>query len=285
MTNNQLVIFNAVVNQGSFKKASESLFKSQSALSLAIKNLEEELGFNLFSRAGYRPELTTKGRTFYQKSALIAEQFKELEVFGRELASFNDPLVSISIDNIFPMDEMERVFKTFRSESPLTKIKLQSDILDGGIEKLIDKTVDFSIVPNFLLDSTMEYQKISTIEFVSVLAPEMMKQIKDAATDLLTLPQIIINSSAKKPKDFTVGVQDQGHHWFVSDQALKKELLLRGMGWGNMPVHQIVDEIEHQKLMPLDAYRSRSYIDLYLVKLKEKALGKNARRLWELFSI
>ena len=55
----QLEMFQAIVETGSFTKAGEKLFVSQSAISRQIKLLEEELGDQLFKRnAAYSQQET-----------------------------------------------------------------------------------------------------------------------------------------------------------------------------------------------------------------------------------
>lgn len=53
-----------VAGTGSFDAASERLFVSQSAASLRIQRLEEDLGQTLFLRSRARAELTTSGVEF-----------------------------------------------------------------------------------------------------------------------------------------------------------------------------------------------------------------------------
>ncbi|MGL5439045.1 MAG: LysR family transcriptional regulator [Filifactoraceae bacterium] len=66
MNNNDILAFSELVKQGSFSKAAEKLFITQSALSLKIINLEKELGCKLFHRQkGIRNvELTHSGKEF-----------------------------------------------------------------------------------------------------------------------------------------------------------------------------------------------------------------------------
>lgn len=52
MTLHQLRIFLAVARQRSFTLASEELHLSQPDVSLHIRELEEEIGLNLFERVG-----------------------------------------------------------------------------------------------------------------------------------------------------------------------------------------------------------------------------------------
>ena len=63
MTLEQLVVLNAIVEQGTFRGAAEHLNKAQSAISHMLKKLEDELGFAVLSRENYRPELTEKAKS------------------------------------------------------------------------------------------------------------------------------------------------------------------------------------------------------------------------------
>jgi len=57
----RLTYFLAVVDEGGFTSAGKAVFVSQPALSLAIKELEQELGTELFDRLGRRVVLTAAG--------------------------------------------------------------------------------------------------------------------------------------------------------------------------------------------------------------------------------
>jgi len=61
MDTNRLRHFVAVVDHGGFTAASKAVFVSQPALSLAVKELERELGTPLFARVGRGVQLTAAG--------------------------------------------------------------------------------------------------------------------------------------------------------------------------------------------------------------------------------
>jgi DNA-binding transcriptional LysR family regulator len=61
LDNFRLVVFRAVAEQRSFRKAAEELYLTQPAVSLQIKALEEELGVQLFDRTGTQARLTAAG--------------------------------------------------------------------------------------------------------------------------------------------------------------------------------------------------------------------------------
>jgi DNA-binding transcriptional LysR family regulator len=61
MDSRKLAHFVAVVDHGGFTAAARAVFVSQPALSLAVKDLEAELGVDLFTRIGHRVRLTPAG--------------------------------------------------------------------------------------------------------------------------------------------------------------------------------------------------------------------------------
>ena len=60
----QLLTFIRVVQFQSFSKAADSLGYSQSAVTIQIKNLEQDLNTHLFDRVGKRVTLTPEGERF-----------------------------------------------------------------------------------------------------------------------------------------------------------------------------------------------------------------------------
>jgi len=72
----QLLSFHHIVKTGSFSKASSNIFRSQSAVSHQIKNLEKELGIKLLERPGKRIKLTEEGRILFD---VISAFFNDLD--------------------------------------------------------------------------------------------------------------------------------------------------------------------------------------------------------------
>ena len=75
----QILGFHQTAKLGSFTKAAEATFRTQSALSHQIKALEEELDCRLFERIGRRKlRLTRAGKRFYQFSMTLFENYDHL---------------------------------------------------------------------------------------------------------------------------------------------------------------------------------------------------------------
>lgn len=73
MTLNQLNYYVEIVRQGSFTKAAEKLFVSQSTLSKAIRALEEEFQMELINRGAKEFQLTPQGNVFNEYAVKILD--------------------------------------------------------------------------------------------------------------------------------------------------------------------------------------------------------------------
>lgn len=130
---------------GSFTRAAQSLNMTQPALSLQIKNLENEIGISLFDRSRSRIEPTEQGLKFLLKAGEIVMAGKQLKEYALTLGSqfggelklgiiptlspylvplFLDPLLNQYPDLTLEIHEL-------LTEEILQKIRLGD--LDGGI--------------------------------------------------------------------------------------------------------------------------------------------------------
>ncbi len=69
----------AIANSGTFREASEQLFVSQPSMSIAIKDLEGELGFQIFERTNTGTSLTIEGERFYEHAQSVLRNFENFE--------------------------------------------------------------------------------------------------------------------------------------------------------------------------------------------------------------
>ena len=76
-TLDQLRILRAIASEGSFKKAADSLYVTQPAVSLQIQNLEKQLDVSLFDRGGRKAQLTEAGHLLLSYSERILSQCQE----------------------------------------------------------------------------------------------------------------------------------------------------------------------------------------------------------------
>ena len=145
MNNTDVIAFSEVVKQGSFSKAAEKLFITQSALSSKIKNLEEELDCKLFYRKkGVRyVELTKAGKDFLN---LIDRWNKLWFEMSNVKSVVSDISFVVSALNSISTSLLPQVFFKFLERNDKVFLKTEDLSSYASYDAIENRTVDFAIV-------------------------------------------------------------------------------------------------------------------------------------------
>jgi len=285
MTLDQLKALRAVVEKGGFRAAAESLYKSQSAISIAIKKLEGDLGITLFQRDQYRPRLTAEGEVLYEKAKSILSHAEELSNLADHLSGGEEPELNVAMSAIVPVDAPLSLFNSVMEQCPATRLALLVETLNGTMERLNDNDADIAITEVFEQQNDYVYADLTQIELVSVISSRSKLAERAGSLvekDMEGTTQIIVRDSSRHSEKKTAGIVEGTHHWVVSDFTTKKRIIASGMGWGRMPMHMVKNEIETGELLLLGNEEfSPLKIDIKAVRKKEKPLGPVAAGLWE----
>jgi DNA-binding transcriptional LysR family regulator len=281
MTLDQIITLDNIVKYGSFKMASQKMFKSQPSLSMAIKKLEDEYGIQLFDRDGYRPILTKEGEAFYAKAQILIGQYYELETLAKELSIGVETSINICIDAIFPLNKISDVLSQFFTPTSATTLNLEIDVLEGLERRLQKEEVDFAIGPN--MRTGFEIEAIPFLEafIVPVISSRHLDRINGNVDALKTIPQIVVSSSSKKDKK-NISNSLNNNFLFTSDMYTKEQLITSGLGWGNLPFNQAEPKIEAGEIaiIPGIPQLQSQKFAMYLLRKKSKILGPKAKKLW-----
>jgi DNA-binding transcriptional LysR family regulator len=281
MTFDQVLVFHKIVEAGSFKAAAAQLHKTQPAISLAIKKLEEEMEVDLFDRSGYRPELTAHGKAFYERSFKVLQGMSELDGLSNSFRKLEEPEIFISIDGISPLPKLLHIFKSFGDKFPNTKLNLGFDILSESERRVLSREAQIGIT-HFISDrNALEVLPITTVKMLPVISRELYKERKvKTQNDLKEIDQIVIGD--KNPKGASFGLLDTGKKWRINEGNFKRDIILAGLGWGHLADHTIEREIAEKKLIVLDFEEIHPReLDINLIRLKKQQLGVVAKSLWE----
>jgi len=285
MTLDQLRALQAVVEHGGFRPAAEALFKSQSAISIAIRKLEEELGIALFTRDQYRPELTEAGRAIFEKAASLLSHAGELTDLAHHLAVGEEPELRIAMSAIVPIDAPLAIFNDIINRYPATRFSLLVETLNGTMERLSDGEADFAISEVFERHGDYIYADLTYIEMISVVAassPLAPRAKTIAKRELEGTTQIVVRDSSRHSERRSAGIVEGTRQWVVSDLTTKKRVIASGIGWGGLPSHMIQDELKSGELIALTGEEFQPIKgDIKAVRHKDKPLGPVATELWQ----
>ena len=281
MTFDQVLVFHKIVTTGSFKAASDELHKTQPAISLAMKKLEEEMEVQLFDRSGYRPVLTEYGKAFYERSFRVLHGMQDLEGLFSSFKKGEETEVDIAVDGISPLPEILKLFKHFSERYPHTKLNLGLDILSEAERRVLNKEAQIGITHFLTERDALEVVPITFVRMLPVMSKELYKgkKVKDQS-HLLDIEQIVVGDKNKGKSSF--GLLDNGKKWRLNDSNFKREIIVAGLGWGHLPEQNIENELKEGKLVVLnfEDIHPRE-LEINLIRLKKNPLGVVAKNLWE----
>ncbi|QEM67741.1 LysR family transcriptional regulator [Geobacter sp. FeAm09] len=151
--------FAEVVRQGGFSRAAKTLFATQSTVSKAVRQLEDELGVRLLERVGHHSRLTEAGEiVFHRATAILAEgddlRSELAEVRGLKRGTLRLGLPPIGSNTVFAP-----WFATYRSRYPGVEIKLVEHGSKRLEEMVLAGELDFAatLLP---VGSEFEWQEV-----------------------------------------------------------------------------------------------------------------------------
>ena len=142
----QLQCFVLVLEEGGFKRATARLHITQPALSYQIKQLEEELGVQLFHRRPDGITPTEAGRVLLQHAYQVIHAVQEAQQAVRELSEGVTGEIRIGVINSVGTHFLPQVLWEIRAKHPMVRPKLLYRLSDELIEALLANKLDLAIV-------------------------------------------------------------------------------------------------------------------------------------------
>lgn len=152
MTFQQLIYVAEISKCGSINKAAHKLFLSQSGISTAVRELEEELGIQFFVRSNRGVEFTPEGKEFLSYALSLLEQKKRIESLYGEARNASAPVrFSVSTQRYpFTEDAFLRMLQSTEDNRYLFSIKETG--MDAVIDDVYDHRADIGVI--FLTELT-----------------------------------------------------------------------------------------------------------------------------------
>jgi len=100
----QLRIFIAAADEGSFSAAGRKVGRAQSMVSQTLAGLEAQIGVLLFERGGRYPVLTDVGRALLTDARVAVGAVDQFKARAKGLAGGLEPQLSVVVDVLFPME-------------------------------------------------------------------------------------------------------------------------------------------------------------------------------------
>jgi Transcriptional regulator len=281
-TLDQLQVFVAVAEFGSFSAAARKLNRAQSVVSYTIANLESQLQLTLFDRSGRNPVLTAAGRGILEDARRMMADLDNLRARANAITQGLEAEVRLGISVLVPEHITVAVLRRFHNEFPTVSLKLTA-----GSPFLINHMIQNGQLSIGIAGSNPSGRDDVTTERIGV---SFMAPMAAADHPLAKLGRKLLLSDVREETQIVISDEtgitgDQDHNvfsrrtWRVSDMAMKRHLLLGGLGWGGMPLSVVANDIAEGQLVQLDVEPYQP-IDIPVEALWPSALPPGPASRW-----
>ena len=250
-TLDQIRIFLAIVDEGSFTKAAKKLNRAQSAITYGLQKLEAQIDMPVFDRSAYRPILTEAGHTLLVRARRVAEEANAFRESARSLASGLEAELTIVLDSMFPMPPVAEALRAFTERFPTVPPRVYVQPLGAAAELVLDGTCMIGLLPFVFSDiAAFDRFPMLTIDLIPVVAPGHPLAAIEGPIESHILQrhfQLVLTDRSWLTDGRDHGVLSR-RTWRLADLGAKQSMLLAGLGWGNMPSHMVSDDIAAGRL-------------------------------------
>ena len=251
VTLDQLRVFAAVADEGSFSAASRKLGRTQSVVSQTIANLEGQLGLKLFDRTSRMPRMVGNGESLLADARRIVADVDRFKARARSLVSGLESELSVVVDVMFPQASVTRAVGSFAQAFPDTPLHLHVEALGAVAEMVIDGRCSVGIMGSLpVLPPGLARERLPGVEMVSVVAPTspLANPASPVPVEALEqVTQLVLTDRSALSEGRTFGVLG-GRTWRLADLGAKHAFLLAGLGWGHMPLPVVADDLAAGRL-------------------------------------
>ncbi len=286
LTLRQLQVFNAVADKLSYTRAAETLFMSQPAVSMQVKQMEESIGLRLFEKLGKTIHLTEAGRELYQYVRTIFQELTEVEEILEAMKGVQSGRLRIAVAstvNYFA----PRALAGFHRRYPNISLKLEATNRRGLMNMLERNEVDLVLMGQPPENLDLDAEPFMDNPLVVIAPPDH---------PLATARRIELTRLAEEPflmRESGSGTRLAMERFFrehdipirmgmemTRNEAIK-QAVRAGLGLAVVSRHSLELELETRKLVELDVVGFPIHRTWFMVQRKGKRLSPSAQAFRE----
>lgn len=276
-------VFLAVLDHGSFSAAARALGRVPSAVSMAIAHLEAELDLQLFDRGGREPKPTAAAQSLEPQARLLAAQLQQLRVQALALTQGLENRLTLAIVPELLAAPWSGALETLAQQYPLLQVEVLAAPQADALAMLHSGRAQLALVferPS--LDGREGFQEVGSDTMVAVMAPDHpvlaaaggrlredhlrgTRQIVVAGRDLATSDPRFVFAR---------------HVWRTDNALAALGMITAGLGWGWLPRNFAKPHVAAGALVEIPFENLSNALDLWVdvVWSRERPLGLGAQR-------
>ena len=252
----QLKAFVAIAETGTFTAAAARVHVTQAAISMQIRQLENEVGAKLFVRAPRHVILTEAGEHLLHRARHILREHDAAIDEISELAGAERGRLRIgSASAMILTDPLPKILKEIRRRHPRAEVTVTSGTSEALVEQILAGELDLAFVSLPVEARGIQTERLSEDQLVAIASPRhrLGKQRTVSAYTLAgeklilgerggNTRRLIDQFFAHAGVQLTVAME-------LSRQAAIKRMVEEDMGVGIVPLQSVREEVEKGRLV------------------------------------
>ena len=281
-------VFREVAKCGSISKAAEKLFVSQSAVSQAIRQLEDRIGGKLFDRGVRGVKLTVEGDVLFTHIDGAVLLIENAQAKFAEMKELNSGSVKIGASDTICSLFLLPILEKFNSKYPDIRISVTNRITQESIELLKHAAVDIAFV-NLPIDNdaSLDITPVKTIQDCFVVGGKY-KSLADKKmnlADLKNYPILTLEKASNSRKRMDIFLEGKGIELKpaieLGSLALVSQFAKIGLGVAATIKEEVQDMLDGHELRELRFNEKLPKRHIGLVKTKNVTLSFAAKAFIE----
>lgn len=285
---NQLRGFYLVAKYKSIKLAAQELMVTPPAVAKQVKQLEEMVEMKLIFRDGNSLKLTKVGQEVFNKSSVIFNQVKEMEVFFNELTGAKSGVLRIGCPPTAAKYIMPALFSAFRDKYPSVKIVLSHGSNSEVIQSIFNQQNELAIFRPSPSEKRLKLKVFRKEEVVLITAQKSKSlPVDEIGVPMLSKIPLILPNEGSAIRDIVFEYYRKlKEKPFIALECnnieLIKEFVINDQGVSFLPQSYVWEDIRNKKLRSVHILANLLTTELAIGYLKRQSLSQGA---WAFFGL
>ena len=284
----QLEIFLSIADEKSFSRAAEKMLRTQPALSIAIKRLEEELGETLFDRSSKSGTMTEAGKILYSYAQKMINLRDEAKDSISELRGMFRGRLTIGANESTSLYVLPSLLLEYRKRHPQIKIEVFRNVSEKIPLEVVERNLDFGFLSYDPMNPALQSIEVHRDELALVVPPKHRLAGRKQVTVKELGEEQFVAHNVKTPSRARI-FELFAHHRAPLNICVElatlettKDFVMRNVGIAILPKLAVQGEIESGKLVEVSVRGMKIEKVLRLVYRRESSLSHAAKSFLEL---